>query len=43
MLGDDYATSEVVLLTFTVIDRKSEQDYYMPSARQSVGQHHARY
>lgn len=43
MLGVDNATSEVVLLTFTVTDRKSEQDYRMPFARQSVGQYDARY
>ena len=43
MLGDDYATSEVVHHFLRSLTVKSEQDYYMPSARQSVGQHHARY
>lgn len=42
MLGVDNATSEVVHHFLRSL-RKSEQDYRMPFARQSVGQHDARY
>lgn len=43
MLGVDNATSEVVHHFLRSLTVKSEQDYRMPFARQSVGQHDARY